>query len=144
MMITDTDGKITHHSANLIGKVVSRDFLETLAAMCCRDRHPHDTHDVTASSAFPPGFSALRLRGLQQFDFTRVDPWGETRVTSAKRPPEEFQEILPTDGGVYANLGAEPVWNSYCTLLVSDAGRPFVSKKAQARELFPVCGGKRT
>lgn len=84
---------------------------------------------VAASSAFPPGFSALRLRGLDPADFTRVDQWGQTRVTSAKRPSEEFQEILLTDGGVYDNLGVEPVWKSYCPLLVSDVGRPFVSKE---------------
>lgn len=84
---------------------------------------------VAASSAFPPGFSALRLHGLQQSDFTRVDQWGETRATSAKRPPAEFQDVLLTDGGVYDNLGVEPVWNSYCPLLVSDVGRPFVSKE---------------
>ncbi len=35
--------------------------------------------------------------------------------------------ILLTDGGVYDNLGVEPVWNRYNTLLVSDAGRPFES-----------------
>lgn len=82
---------------------------------------------VAASSAFPPGFSALRLQRPPKADISRIDQWGEKRVTSAKRPSLENGEILLTDGGVYDNLGVEPVWKSYRTLLVSDAGRPFES-----------------
>jgi NTE family protein len=83
---------------------------------------------VAASSAFPPGFSALRLGIRKDAEFTRDDPWGETRVESAKRPAGGATGgILLTDGGVYDNLGVEPVWRTYKTLLVSDAGRPFES-----------------
>ena len=32
-----------------------------------------------------------------------------------------------TDGGVYDNLAVEPIWKTYKTLFVSDAGRPFES-----------------
>ncbi|MCP4599817.1 MAG: hypothetical protein GY847_04630 [Proteobacteria bacterium] len=35
------------------------------------------------------------------------------------------KEILLTDGGVYDNLGLEPIWKRYKTILVSDAGAPF-------------------
>ena len=61
---------------------------------------------------------------------TRIDPWEEERSISAKRKEEHApssRPILLTDGGVYDNLGVEPVWNRYKTLLVSDAGRPFES-----------------
>ncbi len=85
---------------------------------------------VAASSAFPPGFSALRLKMPPADKVTRIDPWGEERSISAKRKEEHASSskpILLTDGGVYDNLGVEPVWNRYKTLLVSDAGRPFES-----------------
>jgi NTE family protein len=86
---------------------------------------------VAASSAFPPGFSAFRLRLPKEVAFSRGDPWGEERVVSAKRGDQDHgpveQPVLLTDGGVYDNLGVEPVWKRYKTLLVSDAGRPFES-----------------
>jgi NTE family protein len=82
---------------------------------------------VAASSAFPPGFSALRLPIGSEMVFAREDPWGETRVESVKRPFVLGPDVLLTDGGVYDNLGVEPVWRTYKTLLVSDAGRPFAS-----------------
>ena len=83
---------------------------------------------VAASSAFPPGFSALRLAIPQGVEISRVDPWGELRATSAKRTSTAARGVkMLTDGGVYDNLGVEPVWRTYETLLVSDAGRPFES-----------------
>jgi NTE family protein len=89
------------------------------------------SYAVAASSAFTPGFSAFRLRLPKDVAFTRGDPWGEERVVSAKRGDQDHgplkQPLLLTDGGVYDNLGVEPVWKKYKTLLVSDAGRPFES-----------------
>jgi NTE family protein len=86
---------------------------------------------VAASSAFPPGFSAFRLRLPKDIAFSRGDPWGEERVVSAKRGDQDHgpveRPVLLTDGGVYDNLAVEPVWKKYKTLLVSDAGRPFES-----------------
>lgn len=86
---------------------------------------------VAASSAFPPGFSALRLKMPPADKITRIDPWGEDRSISTKRGEDQHgpstNPVLLTDGGVYDNLGVEPVWNKYKTLLVSDAGRPFES-----------------
>src|SRR5262249_36239461 len=35
--------------------------------------------------------------------------------------------IILTDGGVYDNLGVEPVWDRCNTILISDAGHPFAS-----------------
>ena len=49
----------------------------------------------------------------------------QTRGRAAQRL--KAQPVLLTDGGVYDNLAVEPVWKTYKTLLVSDAGRPFES-----------------
>jgi NTE family protein len=104
----------------------------------CDAGHVRVSDAVAASSAFPPGFSAFRLRLPKACVFSRGDPWGEERVVSAKRKDQPHrarrQTVLLTDGGVYDNLAVEPVWKRYRTLLISDAGRPFqsVSKSGQA------------
>ncbi len=94
---------------------------------------------VAASSAFPPGFSALRLKIATGTSFTREDPWGELRVRSGKRPEiaafEGAKSLLLTDGGVYDNLAVEPVWNRYKSLLVSDAGKPFLSTTSSGQNI---------
>lgn len=82
---------------------------------------------VAASSAFPPGFAALSLDPGAPPD--RTDPWGMHRVPSPKvgrvAKPAAGKRVLLTDGGVYDNLGVEPVWTRCRTLVVSDAGHPF-------------------
>jgi NTE family protein len=97
----------------------------------CDARHVRVSDAVAASSAFPPGFSAFRLKVPDGCEFSRDDPWGEQRAVSAKRGGELLggrnEPVLLTDGGVYDNLAVEPVWRTYKTLLVSDAGRPFES-----------------
>jgi NTE family protein len=70
---------------------------------------------VTASSAFPPVLSPMRLR-LDPDSF-RAD------VPKHKVDPSLRKEAILTDGGVYDNLGLEPIWKRYDTILVSDAGR---------------------
>jgi NTE family protein len=92
---------------------------------------------VAASSAFPPAFGAFRLRLASRTELSRIDPWGRERPASSKRGHQlhhpRGQPVLLTDGGVYDNLGVEPVWDSQRTLLVSDAGQPF-SSTAVARQ----------
>src|SRR5437868_1760318 len=83
---------------------------------------------VAASSAFPPGFAALRLRLPPTCEFSRIDPWAEYRPEPTKKPrllSAKRTPILLTDGGVYDNLGVEPIWNRCHTILISDAGHPF-------------------
>lgn len=82
---------------------------------------------VAASSAFPLAFSAFVLDSARLKDVSRVDPWGMNRPLSGKRITVTLQRILLTDGGVYDNLGVEPVWQRFRALLSSDAGRPFES-----------------
>jgi NTE family protein len=82
---------------------------------------------VAASSAFPLAFSAFELDAGRLRDVSRVDPWGITRPLSGKRNVVTLERILLTDGGVYDNLGVEPVWQRFKAILSSDAGRPFES-----------------
>jgi NTE family protein len=72
---------------------------------------------VAASSAFPPVLSPVRLR-LQDSDF--VPGTG----SNLQRPPFTTDVFL-ADGGVYDNLGLEPVWKRFQTILVSDGGKAF-------------------
>ena len=69
---------------------------------------------VTASAAFPPVLSPLRMT---------LDPSTFTPGSGKdlQRPPFTT-EVFLTDGGVYDNLGLETVWKRYQTVLVSDAG----------------------
>jgi NTE family protein len=73
---------------------------------------------IAASSAFPPFLSPVT------FDFTHsiVDP--PERDGGLHRPPFTQRCVL-SDGGVYDNMGLEPAWKRFKTLLVSNAGRPF-------------------
>ena len=82
---------------------------------------------VAASSAFPLAFSAFELDSARLKDVSRVDPWGSNRPLSGKRNTVTLDQILLTDGGVYDNLGVEPVWQRFRAILSSDAGRPFES-----------------
>lgn len=71
---------------------------------------------------------------------TRIDRWGDHRPASPKRadlPTGTKRLAILTDGGVYDNLGVEPVWNKFKTMLVSDAGRPFQSVPTSRQSLIP-------
>jgi NTE family protein len=95
---------------------------------------------VAASSAFPPGFGGLRLRIPHPERLSRTDPWGDERPASPKRqdlPTGTKRLAILTDGGVYDNLGVEPVWNKFRTMLVSDAGHPFKSAATSRQSLIP-------
>ena len=80
---------------------------------------------VGASSAFPPILSPVILK-------TDPDQW----IEAPKVPPMELRKLrsrlVLTDGGVYDNIGLEPLWSKESrdpskligTILVSDAGSP--------------------
>jgi NTE family protein len=74
---------------------------------------------VAASSAFPPAFPPLVLRFPEP---------GIFRDGSRELSLEARTTIPLTDGGVYDNLGLEPVWKSHETVFASDAGSPFALK----------------
>jgi NTE family protein len=72
---------------------------------------------VAASSCFPPIFSPLRPR-LKPGDLKGGNDRSEQR-------DEIVRSMSLTDGGVYDNMGLEPVWKNHEVLLVSDGGATF-------------------
>jgi NTE family protein len=67
---------------------------------------------VAASSCFPPIFNPLPL-DFPVNDFKR----GRERLADA--------DVRLSDGGLYDNLGLEPVWKDHRAVLVSDGGAVF-------------------
>lgn len=72
---------------------------------------------VTASSCFPPIFGPMVL-SLVADEFKGGSYEKDDRAAMLSR-------INLTDGGVYDNLGLEPVDRGYQTLIASDGGSPF-------------------
>jgi NTE family protein len=73
---------------------------------------------VAASSCFPPVFKPLSLR---------LDP---SKFTTGHYPAGTYRdkcirEITFSDGGVYDNLGLEPIWKDHEFVLTSDGGALF-------------------
>ena len=70
---------------------------------------------VSASAAFPPWMSPA---------YVRVPPGAIAALEGADLHEDGYKgRLCLTDGGVYDNLGLEPVWKRYRTILVSDGGR---------------------
>lgn len=76
---------------------------------------------IGASSCFPPVFSPLEL-GCEPHDLAP----GEDRDQLLR--PARIRGLRLTDGGVYDNLGLEPVWKGHRFLLVSDGGGVFTAE----------------
>lgn len=93
---------------------------------------------VAASAGFPPLLSPARIKPPKG----AIKSWGEPTTLSE---PGFAKRLFLTDGGVYDNLGIEPVWKRYWTLLVSDRGavtqpiaRPFANWYSQFRRALDV------
>ena len=71
---------------------------------------------IAASAAYPLVFPPLVLR-FPKGAFVNGRLSGPEQVSIARR-------VLLTDGGVYDNLGLEPVWKSHAIVLCSDGGKP--------------------
>ncbi len=84
---------------------------------------------VAASSAFPPFLSPAGIKMNPQ-DFT------PNTGDDLQIEPYTAQARL-TDGGVYDNLGLEPVWHRYDTVLVSDGSARLQPQPRPAR-LWPL------
>ena len=69
---------------------------------------------VAASSAFPPFLSPVNLK----LDHSAYVPKSGKNLQC----PPFTTDVVLTDGGVYDNLGLEPVWKLFDTILVSDGG----------------------
>ena len=72
---------------------------------------------VGASSAFPPILSPVVLKSPGTFRPAEPPP--------ALRDPRYRSRVTLSDGGVYDNLGLEPIIKRARTVLVSDGGSPF-------------------
>ena len=72
---------------------------------------------MAASSCFPPVFAPIRAGIPGALYRKRGDRDGTRSEQDRKR-----QRIWLTDGGVFDNLGTEPVWKNHSVVLVSDAG----------------------
>lgn len=75
---------------------------------------------VGASSAFPPILSPVVLHSPGTFD--------PPQPPAALQDPRYRSRVVLSDGGVYDNLGLEPIIKSARTVLVSDGGSPFQTK----------------
>lgn len=73
---------------------------------------------VAASSAFPPILSPVILE-------TDPDAWKNTEGADLFDRADIRKKLCLSDGGVYDNLGLEPL-KKFKTILASDAGAPFV------------------
>ena len=73
---------------------------------------------VAVSSCFPPVFDPVPIRE----EASRFE-----RGKAAEDPDFErhLADLRLTDGGVYDNLGVEPIWKEHEYVLVSDGGSPF-------------------
>lgn len=70
---------------------------------------------VACSSAFPP-FLSPHLLNIEGMDWSNID--------GADLHVEPYiSQAMLSDGGVYDNLGIEPAWKRYETILVSDGGQ---------------------
>ncbi|MBE0660634.1 MAG: patatin-like phospholipase family protein [Bryobacteraceae bacterium] len=73
---------------------------------------------VATSSAFPIAFPPLtvNLTGL---------PWQDGKMGPGPERDQIRAKAILSDGGVYDNMGLEPVWKSSDFVFCSDAGAPF-------------------
>lgn len=72
---------------------------------------------VTASSSFPPIFGPMRIHTSPR-TYEGGDYHGPDRE-------KILSKLSLSDGGVYDNMGLEPVWKNRAYVLVSDCGAPF-------------------
>lgn len=72
---------------------------------------------VAASSCFPPIFGPVRV-GSPKAQFKRGNYRGSDREKLLSR-------LSLSDGGVYDNMGYEPVFRDHACILISDCGAPF-------------------
>jgi NTE family protein len=75
---------------------------------------------IAASSAFPPVFSPMII----PTDPDKWRKWKNAKPGSTLDDPCFRSRLVLTDGGVYDNLGLEAIWDTYDTVLVSDASAP--------------------
>src|SRR5690606_34906778 len=88
---------------------------------------------VGASSAFPPFLSPVILK-------TDPTKWIDAPPRAHPKIQKLRSKLILTDGGVYDNLGLEPLWGNCDTILVSDAGAPAGIRESVARNWLGQLG----
>ncbi len=73
---------------------------------------------VAASSCFPPVFNPLPVQA-------QTSQFKDGRASQRPNFPKCISDLRLTDGGVYDNLGLEPVWKDHSIVLCSDGGGTF-------------------
>lgn len=73
---------------------------------------------VAASSAFPPFLSPVIIDCANAV-------WSKLKHSTLTQDKRYTKKLYLTDGGAYDNMGLEPIWDDYGTVLVSDAGAPY-------------------
>jgi len=67
------------------------------------------------------------------------------KKNTARRTLRDLRRrVMLSDGGVYDNLGLEPVWKSHELVLCSDGGKPFSLDVAPCPSSFHGCCAART
>ena len=79
---------------------------------------------VAASGAFPPFLSPLYLK-ININDYTHDANDGSNPRKELENWEKYATRVILTDGGVYDNMGLEPAYKNYSTVLVSDGGGQF-------------------
>lgn len=84
---------------------------------------------MASSAAYPAGIGPLAI-DTGHYRWTRLNTWGDPSSAETVTPP--YKKLNIYDGGIYDNLGTEPLFDSGAgqpkqadmAVLVSDAGRP--------------------
>ncbi|PTX56114.1 NTE family protein [Litoreibacter ponti] len=109
---------------------MTRDYIADYKAFFCEHKNIKLSEAVAASSGFPPVLAPIRL-----------DLSGETVEAPRHRPdaPAYLRKKPPlVDGGVYDNIGLEPIWKRCGVLFASNAGSNLPLSDSQFRTTMMV------
>ncbi len=101
----------------------NRNYMADARALIATTKKVRLSEAVAASSGFPPILAPLRL-DLSDEDVTKPDNARFNNAGLRKKP-------ILVDGGVYDNIGLEPIWKRCGIVLASNAGRnnPAMTKR---------------
>jgi NTE family protein len=114
------------HLSTAVGWRFSKAYMGTYRLGLVRNPTVRVAVAIAASAAFPPFLAPLTL-SLNPDDFE------ETQGADLYGRRELRRTIPLADGGVYDNLGLEPVWRQPDIILVSDAGGGLTVKAGRFR-----------
>jgi NTE family protein len=98
--------------------IFERSRIGDFVAGYCEPGNTTIAEAVAASSCFPPVFQPMPVSGKAPALRRGKYPIGASRDSL-------LRGLSLTDGGVYDNMGLEPVWKNHSTIIVSDGGASF-------------------